>query len=114
MLRAIRWQGRETLLRDYYRLEIRLDSLLIGGLLALLLSWDLMPAPAAGRHHSPSRGMEAVLTVPALVWLGRIFVRRLSLAQPDPDRRARGRRACAARLHVNGSAAQRLRQAATE
>lgn len=119
VLRAVRWQGRETLLRDYYSLETRLDSLLIGCLLALLLSWDLVPrtgrwtaairtsavgsvavlavminraeyAGPATYHwlllvaalcvgivllhlvHSPSRGMEAVLTIPALVWLGRI------------------------------------------
>jgi peptidoglycan/LPS O-acetylase OafA/YrhL len=119
VLRAVRWEGRESLLRDYYSLETRLDALLIGCLLALLLSWDLIPrtgrwiavirasaiasvaalavminraeysGPATYHWllfvaalcvgsvllhlvHSPSRAMEAVLTVPALVWLGRI------------------------------------------
>jgi peptidoglycan/LPS O-acetylase OafA/YrhL len=119
VLRAVRWEGRPSLLRDYYSLETRLDSLLIGCLLALLLSWDLIPrtgrwvtairfaamgsvavlavminraqyeGPATYHWllfvaalcvgivllhlvHSPSRGMVAVLTVPGLVWLGRI------------------------------------------
>jgi peptidoglycan/LPS O-acetylase OafA/YrhL len=119
VLRALRWQGRESLLRDYYSLETRLDSLLIGCLLALLLSWGLVPKTSrwvatvraaaiasvvalavminraeytgpATYHwllfvaalcvgivllhlvHCPSRAMEAVLTLPALVWLGRI------------------------------------------
>jgi peptidoglycan/LPS O-acetylase OafA/YrhL len=119
VLRAVRWDGRESLLRDYYSLETRLDSLLVGCLLALLLSWELVPrtgrwktairaaataavvvlavminraeyAGPATYHwllfvaalcagivllhliHSPSRAMEAVLTLPALVWLGRI------------------------------------------
>jgi peptidoglycan/LPS O-acetylase OafA/YrhL len=119
VLRAVRWDGRESLLRDYYSLETRLDSLLVGCLLALLLSWELVPrtgrwktairaaataavvvlavminraeyAGPATYHwllfvaalcagivllhliHSPSRAMEAVLTFPALVWLGRI------------------------------------------
>jgi peptidoglycan/LPS O-acetylase OafA/YrhL len=118
-LRAARWQGRASLLRDYYSLETRLDSLLVGCLLALLLSWGLIPrtgrwiatirvaaiasvvalalminraeyAGAATYHwllfvaalcvgivllhlvHSPSRMVETVLTVPGLVWLGRI------------------------------------------
>ncbi|HEY7204600.1 MAG TPA: acyltransferase [Methylomirabilota bacterium] len=119
VLRAVRWQGRASLLRDYYSLETRLDSLLIGCLLALLLSWGLIPrtgrwiamiraaaiasvvalalmihraeytGPATYHWllfvaalcvgivllhlvHSPSRAVEAVLTLPALVWLGRI------------------------------------------
>jgi hypothetical protein len=73
VLRPIRWQGRETLLRDYY-------------------------SPLLHLVHSPSRGMEAVLTVPALVWLGRISS-GVYLWQSDPAWRARGGAHAAARLH---------------
>lgn len=45
-LRAVTWQGRESLLRAYYGLDTRLDSLLIGCLLALLLAWNLIPQTA--------------------------------------------------------------------
>jgi peptidoglycan/LPS O-acetylase OafA/YrhL len=127
-------------LRDYYSLETRLDSLLVGCLLALLLSWGLIPrrgrwivairaaaiasvvalalminraeyAGPATYHwllfvaalcvgivllhlvHSPSRVVEAVLTVPGLVWLGRISYGSTSGIAPSRPVFS-GRRAC--------------------
>ena len=75
VLRAVRWEGRPSLLREYYSLETRLDSLLIGCLLALLLSWDLVPR--TGRWVTAIR-LAALGSVVALA----IMINRAEYAGP--------------------------------
>lgn len=65
-LRLLLWDGPASIKRLYYGLDTRFDALLIGGLVALLVSWDLIPR--TGKAVSAIR-VVAGASAPALVLL---------------------------------------------